>query len=430
MLIAGSIGFISMNRAWFCGVLLVAVYGGAYDEISYPELSKRLCLEKPQPVSTLYVVGDSTVDTGNFYQYSRFLAGRGDIAEPLQALYPWVGRNIPGFIYGSACGVVPGAHYHGGRFCDDLMATELVAQSLNLNISNKTEFVDMSHGGSSVVNFYEVLMDFIGAYLYNESKLANFSFIGSQITGGKPLMNSVEDQVDHLIQTHSPFSGQQIIMVAGGANDYLNKYWNYQRVVSKLVASIDKLYDHGFRTIIWGTLPDVTKTPCLRHAENRQAIREAVFGHNRLAIQEYYRLRKRYPDLLLLFFDNNRMFELMLDESREKGIDTDTPCLDVTFKGCSDTAKVDICDSHKASVCTNAAKHFYHDSCHSSGMVQSWIFNFSCQMLFILNYKVNCPVPDRQMVDTLLLRYFTEKPGYLEREYVKLILQGQCPAQP
>ena len=181
--------------------------------------------------------------------------------------------------------------------------------------------------------------------------------------------------------------------------------------------------------MIWGTVPDVTKTPCLRHSGDRQAIHDAVSHHNRLAVQEYYRLRSKYPDLLLLFFDNNRMFDIMLEDAQKSGVDVDTPCLNITFKGCADNATVDICDSHMATPCRNISKHFYHDSSHPSGMVQNWIFNFSCRMLSILNYDVKCPAADKKSVDDLLARYFTDKPNYLEREYVRLIFGGECPMQ-
>ena len=419
-----------MIRTCLSGVLLMlSALSWPYEWFPYPEFSQRLCINEPQKVSTFFVVGDSMVDTGNFYNYSRFLEGSGDLGEQQQALYPWSGRNIPGFLYSSMCGALPGGNYHDGRFCDGLIATELVAEALDLNTSNKTEFVDLSHGGSSVVGFYDVLTDFIQAYWHGNTQQATFDFIINIITGGKPLLSSVEDQVDYMVAYYAPFSEGQIMMLAGGANDYLNHYWNYSLVISKLVAAIEKLYANGARTIIWGTVPDVSKTPCLRQSEDRQAVHEAVAGHNRLAIKEFYRLRRKYPDLLLLFFDNNRMFDIFLEDARKQGVDVDNPCLNITFKGCSDEAPIDICDSHKASACENAGDHFYFDSSHPSSMVQKWIFNFSCRMLTILNYNVQCPKTDLKREDELLLRYFTEESGYLEKDYTRLIFNGECPVK-
>lgn len=120
----------------------------------------------------------------------------------------------------------------------------------------------------------------------------------------------------------------------------------------------------------------------------------------------------------------------MLEQARKRGVDTDTPCLDVSFRGCSDNAPVDICESYKASPCKNRSDHFYVDSIHPSSTVQNWIFNINCKMLSILNYKVECPEADRRLADELLLHYFTDKPGYLEREYAQLIFEGQCPEKP
>ncbi|WP_448217860.1 SGNH/GDSL hydrolase family protein [Endozoicomonas sp. 2B-B] len=419
-----------MIRSWLGLVLLLlSLPGLAYEKLFYPKFTERFCSQEAQPVSNVFVVGDSSVDSGNFYNYSRFLTGSGTLNERQMSLYPWSGRMLPGFIFGSFCGAIPGANYHGGRFCDDLMAPELIARALYLNTSNKTEFVDQSHGGSTVVGFSEVLTDFFWSFLFGESQLANISFLTNSIRGGKPILSSVEEQINHLVQHHAPFSEDQIFMLAGGANDYLNRYWNYRLVVTKLSAAIENLYAHGARTIFWGTVPDVTKTPCLRNSEDRQEVREVIVNHNRLATKAFFRLKRQYPDLLLLFFDYNRMFDILLEHARQQDVDTETPCLDVTFRGCSDNAQVDICESHKASPCKNRSDHFYVDSVHPSSTVQNWIFNFNCKMLSMLNYEVKCPEIDRRLADDLLLHYFTGKPGYLEREYVQLIFEGRCPAE-
>lgn len=170
------------------GVLLVllSLPGLAYEKLFYPKLTERFCAREPLPISHVFVVGDSTVDSGNFYNYSRFLEGSATLDERQKSLYPWSGLILPGFIFGSFCGAMPGANYHGGRFCDGLMAPELVARALYLNIFDKNQYVDQSHGGSTMVGFSEVLIDFSGRFFLMKASWPTSAFLPTVFRAGNP----------------------------------------------------------------------------------------------------------------------------------------------------------------------------------------------------------------------------------------------------
>lgn len=139
-------------------------------------------------------------------------------------------------------------------------------------------------------------------------------------------------------------------------------------------------------------------------------------------------LRKEYPDRLILFVDNNRIFNYLLEEAERQGMDVSGSCAPITFQGCEDSgAGVDILESEDVTVCPDSGKYFFYDAAHPTSKINLWISAIGCQLLDFFNFDVQCPEVPGFDARKILVRYLREADDLVTSAYRHQLLEGQCP---
>lgn len=386
-----------------------------------------MCNVDKVKVKRVFNVGDSQTDTNNFWQYSLYLTGqKTDVNASISALYPGFIDWIPGTLF-SMGGLtpLPAQPYWNGRFSNGPVGSELIASSLKLS---SDAFINYAHGGSPTIDYLEYLSSYWSADTSEAPELATVINVFNSIINGKWLHISLARQARVLLENYHFLNPSDIIVFSGGANDYLNEYWNPELIVQTQVQIIRSLLDHGVGILVWGTLPDITRTPCLMEAENKQSMRRVVRRHNQLVDDALEELRESYPQQLVLFVDNAALFESLLIEALHKGMNIKSNCTSISFVGCFDKNSTDIRKSAHVQPCNNPEDFFFWDSVHPSSRVNTWMNAIACHLLSLLNIDVQCESKSDIDVNVVFERAKSITQSKMAIQQMDLLLKGECPA--
>ncbi|MGI9282213.1 MAG: SGNH/GDSL hydrolase family protein [Endozoicomonas sp.] len=396
----------------------------------YRPLEEHLCRSKPLKIRKVYNLGDSLTDTGNFQRYSSYLTGIDKNIDPkIEALYPGIVKWLPAdiFLFGGLSSL-PKKPYWKGRFSNGPVSSEIMAESIHLNSTSRQEFVNFAHGGSTTIGYGLYLWSFLTSWWSDVPELATWLNLYHSLLNAKWMQVNLVRQTEVLLQQHQRFNDDEVVIMSGGANDYLNEYWDPEFLVTTQYHLIKQLLDAGVKILVWGTLPDVTETPCLKLSPNKKYLKKAIYRHNQLAAFYYLKLKKEYSDRLVLFMDNASIFQYLLKEARDRGMVLEKGCVPISFTGCYDREVVDIRYSSDVKKCEYPSDFFFWDSAHLGDRANLWVGALGCQLMTYLNFDTRCPVVEGFNPEALLIRYFNESQDPGVRILKRALLTGKCPS--
>ena len=364
--------------------------------------------QPPMTIKRLFNYGDSLTDQNNTYFYTGFLLNKYSHPKQSLKLYPWARYFVPDFLLQWTLTHLPRKPYVQGRFSDGKTFMEILAGFAGVLDDSGETFINLAHGGSATVTNT--------AFLHSLILLSNQPWgvirvpqqLYSYIMAGQFLFPALYHQVQFSINKHSPFSSQDVFVVASGANDNMFRIWKPELVSSTQEQAIQSLYQAGARIIFWESIPDYTLAPCLRQASDVSSLKASVQRQNRYIRKSIIELRKAYPDLRLIFIDTARIFELLLDEAFRQGMNTETPCTKIVFKGCSIEGGIDMLDLDSQAeipVCANSNQYFFFDAAHLGQRANRWVAELVCRMLKEQHFDVSCPTTVDFDIDGVMRRY-------------------------
>ena len=389
-------------------------------------MEKYLCSVERTKIKRVFNVGDSQTDTNNFWQYSQYLTGHNtNVNSSITDMYPDIVGWIPRSFFSLAgLSPLPSRPYWNGRFSDGPVGSELIAGSLGLPPES---FINYAHGGSPTMDYADYLESFWWANQSEGPELATLLNLVNSVLNGKWMQVSLERQVEVLLRNYKTLNKSDLVVVSGGGNDYLNEYWDPERIVRTQVEIIRSILGSGAGILVWGTLPDITKTPCLKEADRKSSLKRVVSRHNEKVDDAFLSLKKEYPDQLLLFVDSAALFESLLIEAEFKGMNIDSSCTGVSFVGCFDKHSTDIRNSSGVIPCSNPNDYFYWDSVHPTSRVNRWMNVIACHFLDLLNVKVQCTLDDDLDVIEVFERAKLITKSKATDEQLGMLLEGTCP---
>jgi phospholipase/lecithinase/hemolysin len=241
-----------------------------------------------QPFDSMYVFGDSLVDTGNIYAYTRAL-----------------GIDPPG-----PPSVSPHRTYFNGRFSNGPVSVEYLWHSLSGNPPGTPgglqPILALPGGGTPrAVNFAfggtgTPFLDRIPGGLWAPGLRGQVAMFGAALAGRRP-------------------SPGALFVIATGSNDYRDDEFNTPfsplRVVFNIVDSIDKLYKLGARNVMVFDLPDTSYLP---GGDPDGAALAQV--HNALLKLGLSGLAERHPDLRIIPIALNDLFPVLISAGFVPGV--------------------------------------------------------------------------------------------------------------
>ena len=372
--------WLSAYRLWVVCVFLI-VSGGGYGTTPDDELIR---------LKRVVVFGDSMSDTGNTWQVTRYLNGVGEkpwfYDDLFGAGWEWLPIN-------QLVGVTPPSGYYQGRFSNGPLAGELVMEMLGMNADDPREMENLAFGGSWTMSSRHFLNSWIS--LTGDGSVSLYDWLLHLTSGqAKWLLPSASETVDWYLKRHRILDGDTMYVIASGANDYQNRYWDVEGVVSEQVVMIRRLIEAGARHISWGTLPDLTFTPCFKGSSDVELVKDLVKRHNQRVIEARRLLTREYPHVKMIFVDGYSAVRLFFNHAKSFGFTVlDKGCSDVNFPGCPLKGGVPIQQAEKMSVCSNPDEHFFWDTVHPSARAYEHIATYLCVMAGLEGYWTDCRLP-------------------------------------
>lgn len=197
-----------------------------------------------------------------------------------------------GNVYRLTNGYYPGEAYYEGRFSDGPVWSEYFAQSLQIDPSNSTQFLDFAYGQAQISGPYKIEI------LKNDGKKVSYSIpdLNEQIT------SYLKKPVEHPEKT--------LFVVFIGTNDLLNlaDTENHQELIEKLLSQLqmqlDRLESNGASHILVVNMRNLTLTPYICSASQKKD------AHPQLTpqayIENYVRLIESYNSQLLQLLQNKK----------------------------------------------------------------------------------------------------------------------------
>ncbi len=330
--------------------------------------------------------GDSLSDTENTRQLIHYLSG--DPGKPwfYDDLFSRLWKRVP---VGMFINRLPPLGYAGGRFSNGLLAGEMAVPMLGIDSGDMT---NLAFAGSWTVSSGR----FISSLVRNGSSLESFSHISRG--NGKWLLPSMEEMVDWYIREQKRKGQGQLdedtlYVIASGSNDYQNRFWDVDMIVDTQIEAIDNLVAAGARHIGWGTLPDLTLTPCFADDDEKDVIRNLVDKHNQKIVKAKDMLGKAYPHVKITFVHSHDGMKLCHKHAEEFGFRyTDRACTNVTIDGCSCDG-VSIMDGKGIEICDNPDEYFFWDAVHPTTRAYQFTATYLCVTAGLAGYWTNCRLP-------------------------------------
>lgn len=316
--------------------------------------------------SKMYVFGDSLSDPGNIYNAT--IAA--NILLPEQLEIP-VEPPVP-------------PYDEEGRFSNDLVWSDYLAQDLGINLIPSTELSVLFPGSdirspiAFINNQPQVSPFFNGATTTNS---VNFAFGGAQ-TGTQgvgelgELIPGILTQVDWF-EDDLAVAGQQadedaLYIVWGGPNDYqLVSDPNPMQTVGNLAEAVQTLYDLGARNFLVPNLPDLGKTPRVLRMGNdmSMALTSLSQTHNTLLDASLANL-SQLENIDIAQLDAFSLLNKTIANPEEFGF---TNVTDSCIEPLKDDGKLDGTQDFK--VCDNPDEYLFWDGIHPTTVAHEQLAN-------------------------------------------------------
>ncbi|MTI13597.1 hypothetical protein E1189_11300 [Sansalvadorimonas verongulae] len=336
------------------------------------------------------IFGDSLADTGNTWQVTRYLNGIGEKPWFYDDLFAQGWEWLP---ISQVLGVTPPSGYYDGRFSNGPLAGELLAEMMGMSANNPSEVENLAFGGSWTMSARHFMNSWM--FLTGDSSVSLYDCLRHLVSGqAKWLIPSASEIVDWYLTRHRTLDDETMYVMASGANDYQNRYWDVESVVAEQVVMIRRLIEAGARHISWGTLPDLTFTPCFQGSEDVKLVDNLIKQHNQKVIEARKQLVQEYPYVKMVFVDGYSAVRLFFHHAESFGFKVlDKGCTDVNFPGCPLKGGVSIQQGESMSVCSNPDEYFFWDTVHPSARVYEHIATYLCVMTGLEGYWTNCRLP-------------------------------------
>jgi phospholipase/lecithinase/hemolysin len=201
-------------------------------------------MDKPHPITELYVFGDSLSDTGMVFRATG-------------GMYP------------------PNPTYFQGRYSNGRVWIEYLAESLHLSPKQTHNF---AYGGATTGNV------------------------------GNNYVPSVLNQVQSFTQTHQHTNPDALYVLWAGANDYLQGVSNANVPVKNVTTAINSLTDVGAKKILVANLPDLGQLPATRNSANSVNLSALTQTHNQGLRRSLKVLSQQHSDLEIVQLDANALY--------------------------------------------------------------------------------------------------------------------------
>ena len=324
--------------------------------------------ERIQPVRLKRVVifGDSLADTGNTWSLTRYLQGVGEKPWFYDSLYRASWGWLPLRFF---TGVLPPDIYYKGRFTNGPLSGEWVMPMLGLDPEDPDQVQFLAFGGSWAVSSQRFLSSWLN--LWGDDSISTMEWLRHLFGGlGKWVLPSSSEVVDWYLEAHKELDKDTMFVLFSGANDYQNHYWDVKTIVASQVEVIEKLIAQGAMHIAWGTLPDLTITPCFQGSSAVERVHSYVLEHNALIVSERRRLLAEYPNVMISFADGYSALKLFFKHAEHFGFKVkDRGCTNYNIDGCSLSGGVPIQqgvffkrNGEDVQICENPDEYFFWDA--------------------------------------------------------------------
>ncbi|MBD2436840.1 SGNH/GDSL hydrolase family protein [Nostoc sp. FACHB-110] len=233
-------------------------------------------LGRTQPITQLYVFGDSLSDAGMVFQSTG-------------GMYP------------------PSSTYFQGRYSNGRVWIEYLADRLHLNSKQTNNF---AYGGATTGNL-------------------SSSYVPSLLT-----------QVQSFTQTHQKANQNALYVVWAGANDYLQGVNNSTYPVENVTTAIASLTNVGAKKILVGNLPDLGKLPATSTNNNAVQLSALTQTHNQSLRRSLKVLTQQHSDLEIVTLDAHKLYQEAINHPSAFGLSNVTSaCLASSQAACSNPDK-------------------------------------------------------------------------------------------
>ena len=338
------------------------------------------------------VFGDSLADTGNTQQLFQYFRGQAEKPWFFSGLFSRSWNLVPTQLF---VGDMPPSGYYRGRFSNGPLAGEISARMLGLDTNNPDQYLNLAFGGSWTVPPSQFLWSWAWLWQGDETGVSE-RFRHLAAGQGKWVLPSASEVADWYLQNNQQLDGDTLYVMAAGANDYQNGYWDVDAVVTYQASIIEQLIIAGARHIGWGTLPDLTFTPCFYNNESVGKIVRHVEQHNVQITRIKKQLETAYPSVKIIFLDGYAAMKLFFKHAEAFGFTvTDRGCTNVMIPGCYDRGGQSIMEIGSGSfeVCENPDQFFFWDDMHPTARAYEHIATYMCVHAGLEGYWTDCQLP-------------------------------------
>ncbi|OED41434.1 hypothetical protein ACH42_13910 [Endozoicomonas sp. (ex Bugula neritina AB1)] len=336
--------FRKISTFYYAGFLWLLTWAGfskALQENVYHQSKERQL--------QLFVVDDSMNDNGNINTLTRYILGKRQLSDEQKKLYPFSVLHMPSWMYRKfiSDNPTPTNPYSGGGYSNGLVTADRLAQLLNIDTRNSTQYQNIAHGSATATKRFSFSKGGIGRWVFT---------------------TPMDDQWSFLAKKKQTFRRKDILLLGGGYNDYREGFIseeNIKEVVSIKDSIAKEFLRLGGGIVVLGTLGDLTMTPCYRDSPYKDNLKQALIEHNKLTREKYKSVQSE--DLGIIFIDYDVLLLTIKDEFDNSGFDTRNPCFKVTLDVCTILEKdyVELFNSANAKEpCGNPKQHMYCDVLH------------------------------------------------------------------
>lgn len=375
---------MSLGQVWLrvckyfaaCFLLLISVGGYGIDE--------QIRLRR------VVVFGDSLADTGNTWKLTRYLNGIGDKPWFYDELFSNGWRWLP---MGRIVGIAPPSGYYHGRFSNGPLAGELLIGMMGMDTNDPEVMQNLAFGGSWTVSSRRFLSSW--ASMTWDSTVSTPEWIRHLVGGhAKWLLPSATEIVDWYLRRNPALDDKTMYILESGANDYQNLYWDVDTLVDEQASIVRRLIEAGARHISWGTLPNLTATPCFKGSKNIERVLGLVRQHNQQAIDAKNALALEFPEVKITFIDGYTAMQLFFDNADSFGFKVkDQGCTNINIPGCPLEGGVSIQKGDGMTVCSNPDEYFFWDSMHPTTRAYEYVATYMCVVAGLEGYWTDCRLP-------------------------------------
>lgn len=123
-----------------------------------------------------------------------------------------------------------------------------------------------------------------------------------------------------------------------GSNNYLNGPLDVEKITTKVInaisTNIESLIEHGGNKFMLVGLPDLGATPEAVELGRSELLHQLSLTHNNKLKNLYHQLGQKHPDITMVYFDVNQLFNELVTNPQKYGINNTTePCYLGSYSG-------------------------------------------------------------------------------------------------